>query len=510
MSDFTTQLVLNTRFRTSKAADELTMELMDGLGLSTKANVARLAIGRSLSMGALPEESVDVKGREIPASSLFHQEDIHVWIGMIVTHTLTHKNTIINTIDDFRLAVRKHWHRGVHLLIEDWRSEDENYDKFIENLINRRADLPDEAVVCSTEEKEDVTTQKDEAKDISDELLRALWDIGVSAEIKGLTHGPRVTRYKIFLKKIGHFDKLRKGLENLSIILSLQEAIPIINKGDQTKTVFLDIPRPKMTWQHTGIEDLKKWCASAGGDDDKMVVYPGVDIMGNPFALDLSNAPHVLVGGATGQGKSVCLHALILSLTMTHSPSSMKLALIDPKQVEFSVYQGAKFLYNDTVAMGGSEASEFISDIVLEMDKRYEAFKKAGVTNIIEARQKGINMPFIGVFIEELADLLLRDRELENQIVRLAQLARACGIHLVLATQRPDSKTFSGLIRSNVPTRIALTVQKSSESSIILDETGAENLLGAGDMIVKKPGLQTTRVHGVFIKRKDIESELMA
>ncbi len=375
MSDFSIQLVLGSRFRTSKSADELTMELMDGLDLSTKANIARLAIGRSLSMGKLPDETIDIKGRDIPATSLFRQEDIHVWIGMIVTHSIIHNNTTINTMEDFRDAVRRHWHRGVHLLIDDWRSEDGNYDKFLENLINRRADLPEEADLC-VNEKEDVTEPADEANDISGELLKALSDIGVSAEIKGFTHGPRVTRYKVFLKQISQLDKLRKGLESLSIILNLQDAIPVINKGDQTKTVSLDIPRQETTWQYTGVENLKKWCASIGQDIDKLVVYPGVDIMGEPFTINLSNAPHVLVGGATGQGKSVCLHSMILSLIMTHSSSSLQLALIDPKQVEFSVYQRAKFLYKDTVAMGANEASQLIDDIVLEMDQRYDSIIK--------------------------------------------------------------------------------------------------------------------------------------
>jgi S-DNA-T family DNA segregation ATPase FtsK/SpoIIIE len=410
-------------------------------------------------------------------------------------------------MDAFRTAVRGHWHRGATLLMDDWRSNDENFDKFLETLINRRAELPDIAPKHNAQAEE--TTKIEKPQDVSAKLVKALADIGVSAEMKGLMHGPRVTRYRVFLLDINQLDKLRKGLERLSLVLGLQQAIPTITAGDEAKTVFLDIPRPKSTWHSSNFSDLRKWTSTSVPDPNQLIVYPGVDVMGQPFSLDLATgtAPHLLVGGATGQGKSVCLHALILSLIMRHTPATMRLALIDPKLVEFSVYQGSEYLWGDEVAVGIGPARERILNLVTEMDRRYETFNEIGVTNIVEARAKGVNLPYIVVFIEELADLVLQDRDLEAQIVRLAQLARAAGIHLVLATQRPDAKTFSGLIRSNVTARIALTVQKGSESAIILDEPGAENLLGAGDMLVKVTG-NPTRVHGVYISRKDIEKYL--
>jgi S-DNA-T family DNA segregation ATPase FtsK/SpoIIIE len=138
------------------------------------------------------------------------------------------------------------------------------------------------------------------------------------------------------------------------------------------------------------------------------------------------------------------------------------------------------------------------------MESRYSIFQLLGVSNLTEARAKGQKLPYIVVFIEELADLVLQDKGLEDSIIKLAQKARAAGIHLVLATQRPDSETFSGLIRSNIPARIALTVQKGTESKIILDEVGAENLLGAGDMLLKMPGEQPQRAHGVLINKEHI------
>lgn len=510
MSELSIQQILNSRFRTSTEADKMTSDLRSGLGLSTKANVARLAIGRSLAQGQFKDESIDAKGLEIPAASLFSQDDIGVWVGLIVAHAQTYGLEAIDSMDSFRTAVRKHWHRGVTLLMEDWNASGEGndqFDKFLETLIVRRAELPD--IAPKQAGKKDEIIPSDIPLDVSNQLVKALADIGVSAEIKGFTHGPRVTRYQVYLPDINQLDRLKKGLERLSLVLNLQQAMPSLSRGNEAKTVSLDVPRPKSTWQSIPFEQLRQWVASTAFDDEQLIIFPGVDILGAPYSFDLAAAPHLLVGGTTGSGKSVCLHSLILSLVLRFPSSMLKLSLIDPKQVEFSVYQNCDYLYGEEVSTDVASARERIFELVEEMESRYQTFATAGVSNIAEARRKGINLPYIAVFIEELADLVLQDRDIENQIVRLAQKARAAGIHLVLATQRPDAKTFSGLIRSNIPARIALTVQKGTESSIILDETGAENLLGAGDMLVKsKPGGLPERVHGVRAARSDIESVL--
>jgi S-DNA-T family DNA segregation ATPase FtsK/SpoIIIE len=480
---------------------------MGNLGLSTKASVARLAIGRSLGLGALADITVDAKGLEIPATSMFSKDDLPIWIGLFVTHARVHGGLAIDNMESLRLAMRQHWHRGVNLLMEDWKSKDENFDDFLRMLINIRAELPETAVRATENARR--AENVDIPQNVSEGLISALAGIGVSAEIRGFTHGPRVTRYKVLLLDVNQLDKLRKGLERLSLLLGLQEAMPTLSHGDEAKTVYLDLPRPKSSWQTSGMDQLREWLLSATQDPAMLTVFPGVDVMGHPFSLDLANAPHLLVGGATGQGKSVCLHALILSLLMKHSPKSLRLALIDPKQVEFSVYDDCGYLYGDDVAVTAASAKAKIMALIQEMESRYTAFAKIGATNIMEAHRSGINLPFIVTFIEELADLVLNDKNVEGLIVRLAQKARAAGIHLVLATQRPDAKTFSGLIRSNIPARIALTVQKTSESNIILDEPGAERLLGAGDMLVKRPGdKQPIRVHGVYVTRPDIEKFL--
>lgn len=507
MSGLTIQQILGSRFRTSTEADRMTVALMTGLGLSTKANVARLAIGRSLAQGAFNDDSVDAKGLEIPASSLFSQEDIGVWVGLIAAHAKAHGMEVVDSMDAFRAAVRRHWHRGASLLMQDWQGAGADFDKFLETLIVRRAELPEDAPKVGG--KPEVVQKGEKPQDISPQLVHALADIGVQAEIKSYTHGPRVTRYKVYLPDINQLDKLRRGLERLGLALNLQQARPILGPGDEAKTMSLDVPRPKNTWQIVPFSSLREWVASTPVNDEQLIVYPGVDILGAPYSFDLAEAPHLLVGGTTGSGKSVCLHALILSLVMRLPATALKLALIDPKQVEFSAYQGSDYLYGGDVAVDLPGARERILELVAEMEARYQTFMTAGVTNITEARKRGMALPFIVVFIEELADLILQDKTIEGHIIRLAQKARAAGIHLVLATQRPDSKTFSGLVRSNIPARIALTVQKSTESTIILDETGAEDLLGAGDMLVKaKPGGQPERVHGVSSSRADREAVL--
>lgn len=509
MSTLEIQQIMSSRFRTSAEAESMTRSLMSNFGLTTKAGVARLAFGRSMSMGAFSDnDNIDSKGMDIPATSLFSQDDIASWVGLIVSHSVSHGSGTIDSMDAFRIAVRKHWHRGVHLLQQDWVDADGSYDKFLDTLITRRADLPDVAATANTISGAPGALP-DKPQDVSAALIKALTAIGVKAEIKGLKHGPRISRYGLYLPDINHYDKLRKGLERLGIALNLQKTKPVLSAGDGASIVNLDVPRPSSTWSPVSYAQFCEWVTKASPRGYQLPVYPGVDAMGSPYSFDLAAAPHLLVGGTTGSGKSICLHALILSLMSKHSSSTLKIALIDPKQVEFSVYRDSAYLYRSEVATTPSAAKDLLDDLVAEMAARYQAFDNAGVSNIQEAHKKHLEMPYIVLFIEELADLIMSNSGHEELIVSLAQKARAAGIHLVLATQRPDAKTFVGLIRSNIPARIALTVQKNTESIIILDQPGAEDLLSAGDMLVKaKPGEAPERVHGVRIERTDIERYL--
>jgi S-DNA-T family DNA segregation ATPase FtsK/SpoIIIE len=503
MSDLDIQQVLSSRYKTSLEADGYTDQLRQHLALETKAQVARLAIGRSLAMGKLSGEAIDGQGRDIPATSLFSPENIGAWVGLLVAHSLSSGGPVIKSMDDLRLAIRAHWHRGALSLWADWKACEENYDKFIETLVERRSSMP-EVVQKPSGRDNGADDQESTAapEDASAMLTKALDELGIKVQIKEAIHGPRITRYRVLLMNLADSAKLNRNMQQLS--LAMNPALPTVANGDEPKTVFIDLPRPRSTWKTVGIGRLREWAHSGPHDPNQLMVYAGVSVTGEDFSFDLASAPHLLVGGTTGSGKSVFLHSLLLSLLMRHTPDTLQLALIDPKQVEFQPYAKLPNLYRGQIATEIPVARDMLNELTIEMDARYSIFNRIGVNNIVEARRKGQAMPYIVVVIEEMADLVMQDKNIEPLIARLAQKARAAGIHLVLSTQRPDAKTFSGLIRSNIPSRIALTVQRSTESSIILDETGAESLLGSGDMLIRLSGEPLVRAHGVFVSLESV------
>lgn len=504
MSDLDVQQALSMRYRTSQEADNRTDQLRQSMGLDTKAQVARLAIGRSLAMGKLPNGNVDSQGKDIPATSLFSPENMGAWMGLLVTHSLTTDGTPIDSMEALRSAVRAHWHRGALALWSDWEACDQNYDKFVETLVTRRSDMPEFAGKRDEEDESDVGSPEVRAVDVSAQLVKALDELGIKVQVKETLQGPRITRYKVLLVNLADSGKLKRSMSQLGLALSLGNALPTMTNGDEAKTVFIDLPRPKSTWRTVGIERLRDWAYGTSRDANDLKVYAGVTVTGDDVAFDLATAPHLLVGGTTGSGKSVCLHAFILSLLLRQKLDTLQLALIDPKQVEFAPYAKLPNLYRGEIATEVPQAREMLTELVTEMDARYSVFNRLGVNNIAEARRKGQALPNIVVVVEEMADLVMQDPNIEPLIARLAQKARAAGIHLILATQRPDAETFSGLIRSNIPARVALTVQKGTESTIILDEKGAEDLLGSGDMLIRLPGEALVRAHGVFVRLENV------
>ncbi|MDA8450667.1 FtsK/SpoIIIE domain-containing protein [Acidovorax sp. NCPPB 3859] len=505
MSDLDLQQVLSSRYKTSLEADSYTDRLRQNLALETKAQVARLAIGRSLAMGKLPDSTIDGQGRDIPASSLFTPDNIGAWVGLVVTQSLVHGGPVVDSMDGLRLAIRAHWHRGALSLWSDWKASDENYDKFIETLVERRSDMPEVSSRKPVNTRDAASINGGKApEDVSTTLMKALDELGIKVQVKDAIHGPRITRYRVLLMNLVDSAKLKRSMSQLGLAMNLGDALPTVANGDEAKTVFIDLPRLKDTWKTVGIERLRAWAHSGAHGPNQLMVYVGVLVTGEDLSFDLAAAPHLLVGGTTGSGKSVCLHSLLLSLLLRHTPDTLQLALIDPKQVEFRPYAKLPNLYGAGIATEVVAAREMLEGLVVEMETRYGMFNRLGVNSINDARHKGQELPYIVVCIEEMADLVMQDQNIEPLIARLAQKARAAGVHLVLATQRPDAKIFTGLIRSNIPGRIALTVQKGTESTIILDETGAENLLGQGDMLLKLPGEPQRRAHGVFLKPEQV------
>ena len=508
MSDLDLQQVLSSRYRTSLEADKHIIDLQRHLALSTKAAVARMALGRSLGMGALSDTNVDSKGLDIPASSLFSTEDIGAWVGLVVSHAFTNGTTLIDSMEAFRAAIRAHWHRGAVALWADWTNCDQNYDKFIETLVARRSDMPEhgngKGAKGGARGESEPGAEPAAPVDASQALTKALAELAIKVQVKEVIHGPRITRYRVLLMNLSDLAKISKSTSQLGSALNLGNVLPMVSNGDEAKTVFIDLPRAKSTWKTVEIDRLKNWANEGARDTNQLMVYAGVTVTGADVTFDLADAPHLLVGGTTNSGKSVCLHSILLSLLLRHKPETLQVALIDPKKVEFSAYAKLPHLYRGEIVTETPEALELLTELVAEMDARYTGFTRLGVANIAEARRKGQALPFIVVFIEEMADLVMQDANIEPLIARLAQKARAAGIHLVLATQRPDAKTFTGLIRSNIPARIALLVQKGTESTIILDEVGAENLLGTGDMLIRLPGEIVKRALGVYVRPGNI------
>lgn len=240
------------------------------------------------------------------------------------------------------------------------------------------------------------------------------------------------------------------------------------------------------------------------GYRDDLPVACGIDGQGQPLSIDLSACPHMLVAGTTGSGKSVFLNSLLCSLLYACDPHDLNLVLIDPKQVEFAPYHNNPFLAAP-VCTDASDAFDYVHWLVGEMERRYSILKKYSCLNISQLRQSGRRLDRIVVVIDEFADLILMNKHVEVPIVRLAQKGRAAGIHLVVATQRPVVKVITGLIKANIPVRVSFRVTTGLESRIILDQNGAEHLLGKGDMLMVHPDfLKPVRVQAPFISSQEV------
>ncbi|MFA7070139.1 MAG: FtsK/SpoIIIE domain-containing protein [Sulfurimonas sp.] len=274
-------------------------------------------------------------------------------------------------------------------------------------------------------------------------------------------------------------------------------------------TFILTLAKDENSWREYDYFIIKKWIKEIP-NSYKLGVFLGVDIYDNPYYFDLKDAPHIFIAGATGSGKSVTLHLLIISL-MQKSSNEVEFVLIDPKKVELNLYAQTDKLSqisDKKIITDNENILEVLSKLELEMDSRYSLLEEKGVQNINDL-QNG-ELKNIVVVIEELADILMSgdktfNKECERILGRLAQKARAAGIHLVLVTQRPSSEVLPGILRTNVPSRIALKVSKSTESKIILDEVGAEKLVGKGDCLVKIGPSEIERVHSVYLKNENIK-----
>ncbi|CFX75910.1 DNA translocase FtsK gamma [Syntrophomonas zehnderi OL-4] len=326
---------------------------------------------------------------------------------------------------------------------------------------------------------------------------------GVSVKVNQVSCGPAVTRYELTPApgvKISRIISLTDDLQLNLAAPGIRMEAPIPGKS----AIGIEVPNAKIT--SVGLRSLIG-SAQFSKLNSPLAVALGEDIAGNAIVARLSDMPHLLIAGSTGSGKSVCLNSIIMSFLYNATPDELKLVFIDPKMVELTVYNGIPHLLTPVVT-DPKKASVILRWMTTEMEKRYKTFANKGVRDIYRYNQTvEENMPFIVIIIDELADLMMvSPMEVEDSICRLAQMARAAGIHLIVATQRPSVDVVTGIIKANIPSRIAFAVSSQADSRTILDMGGAEKLLGKGDMLFFPVGaVKPYRVQGAFVSDSDID-----
>jgi DNA segregation ATPase FtsK/SpoIIIE, S-DNA-T family len=339
---------------------------------------------------------------------------------------------------------------------------------------------------------------------VAEALVQCLAHFGVEATVIGQISGPRVTRYELQLApgtKVGKVANLKDDLSYALATTEIRILAPIPGK----QAVGVEVPNlsPNLVTLGDIFDDLPPTASP-------LSVWIGKDISGAAVWTDLARMPHLLIAGTTGSGKSGCINTILTSILLRATPDDVRLILVDPKRIELNFYESIPHLLTPVVS-SPKEASAVLLNVVTEMERRYERLAQVRARNLSEAnralRKRGEEeLPYLLVVIDELADLMMvSPQEVEDAIIRLAQKSRAVGIHLVLATQRPSVDVITGMIKANVPSRIAFAVSSQTDSRVILDQNGAESLLGQGDMLFKPLGTsRLQRVQGAFVTEEEI------
>jgi DNA segregation ATPase FtsK/SpoIIIE, S-DNA-T family len=335
-------------------------------------------------------------------------------------------------------------------------------------------------------------------------LVTALAHFGVEATIVGQIAGPRVTRYELQLAPGTKVSKVAALKDDLSYALATTE-IRILAPIPGKQAVGVEVPN--LVAKIVTLGDIYDDLPSSASP---LAVWLGKDISGNAVWADLARMPHILIAGTTGSGKSGCINTILTSILLRSTPDDVRMILIDPKRIELNYYESIPHLLTPVVS-SPKEASAVLTNLVAEMERRYERLSIVRARNLPEAnrafRARGEEpLPYLLVVIDELADLMMiSPQAVEDAIIRLAQKSRAVGIHLVLATQRPSVDVITGMIKANVPSRIAFAVSSQTDSRVILDTAGAESLLGQGDMLFKPLGTsRLQRVQGAYVSEEEV------
>ncbi|WOV86067.1 DNA translocase FtsK [Sporosarcina oncorhynchi] len=348
----------------------------------------------------------------------------------------------------------------------------------------------------------------------AEKLERTFLSFGVKATVTQVHLGPAVTKYEVLPDTGVKVSRIVSLSDDIALALAASDIrieAPIPGKS----AVGIEVPNSSVA-----IVSLREVIEAKENNrpDSKLMIALGRDVTGQAMMTELNKMPHVLVAGSTGSGKSVCINGIIISILMRAKPHEVKMMMIDPKMVELNVYNGVPHLLAPVVT-DPRKASVALKKVVSEMERRYELFSHTGTRNIegynehievwnAENDEKHPRMPYIVVIVDELADLMMvASNDVEDSITRLAQMARAAGIHLIIATQRPSVDVITGIIKANIPSRIAFAVSSAIDSRTILDGSGAEKLLGRGDMLFLPAGAsKPVRIQGAFVSDQEVEA----
>ena len=387
-----------------------------------------------------------------------------------------------------------------------------NYDN---NISNKKYSYPPISLL-NKPVKKDSKENEMAIKNNIPVLVQVLKDFGIDANVVDTHVGPAVTQYELEIKAGTKVSKILSLNREIALALAAKDVriqAPIPGKN----TIGIELPNKSIS-----MVSVREVLASVPSSkaDSKLLAVLGRDIMGNPQWMEINKTPHLLVAGSTGSGKSVCINSILASILMRSKPDEVKLVLVDPKKVELSIYNGVPHLLAPVVT-DPKRANIALKRIVAEMERRYDVFEESKTKNIesynayIDKKNEGLpedqkekRMPFIVVIIDELADLMLvAAKEVEDSIMRITQMARAAGIHLIVATQRPSTDVITGVVKANIPSRISFAVSSGIDSRTILDMVGAEKLLGRGDMLFLPQGTNVPlRIQGTFISEDETKA----
>jgi S-DNA-T family DNA segregation ATPase FtsK/SpoIIIE len=351
--------------------------------------------------------------------------------------------------------------------------------------------------------QEDIEIDRQHYYETSEILVAKLLDFAVQGEVIGVSPGPVVTTYEFAPAAGIKINKIVNLADDLAMVLKV-DRVRVVGSIPGKAAIGIEIPNPKR--KTVFLRDILLDSAYQNSASF-LTIALGVDVIGQPTVANLARMPHLLIAGATGAGKSVAINAFICSILCKATPDMVRLLMIDPKRIELSTYEGIPHLLHPVV-VEPKMASRALLWAVREMERRYKLLEEARVKSFDSYNETAEEkLPYIVIIVDELADLMMvASKDVETSIARLAQMARAAGMHIILATQRPSVDVLTGLIKANFPTRISFKVSSKVDSRTILDSSGAEHLLGAGDMLFLPPGAaKLRRIHGAFISEEETE-----